>query len=152
MLGAVLGLSLIAAASSPAVDAQPAAASLQGGGVALGSAYAQVAHAFPGARTLRMANGEPALEIADQGYGGARWSAVDFVFDGYGRLARVKLSTRALTFAQLKAELQVRYDTYMTAARRIGVSGPSDDDLQLRICDTGDGAVSLTYEKATTAL
>ena len=148
MLGAVLGLSLIAA-----VERAPAAPVHDAGGrVALGSSMARVASAYPQARAARADSGEAELELSDVTYGGGRWSKIDFVFDGAGRLARVRLSTRALSFAQLRAELETRYDNYVAAAQAVGASAPAGDDLQLRICEAGDGAVSLTYERPTTAL
>jgi hypothetical protein len=148
MLGAVLGLSLIAAVAQPlsAIDAAPA------GPLALGSPSARVARAFPQAHATETDRGERALELVDVDYGGSRWSKVDFVLDSGGRLARVRLSTRAMTFAELRARLQARYDSYVTAAEALGVAAPATDDLQLRICQSGDGSVSLTYEKPTVAL
>ena len=148
MLGAVLGLSLIAATGQTPL----AKAASDGSRIALGSSFARVALAYPQARALVADGGERELELTDVSYGGGRWSTVDYVFDGTGRLARVRLSTRALSFAQLRAQLQTRYDAYLAAAQAMGVSARADDDLQLRICQSSDGAVSLTYEKPTTVL
>ena len=87
------------------------------------------------------------LSLQDVDYDGVRWSSVRFIFGPARRLQSLTMSTRMISYSELIA--RVRRGNGPPELLSAAAQNPSAA-FQTRICDEGDGRVTLTYEPVTT--
>lgn len=113
----------------------------------LGASYQDVRAHYASARPAMLTTGERVLEIVETDYAGVRWARIDFIFGSGGRLSQLTMSTRKADYQAVLALAQRQNTTpslNQAAEDRTG-------DLQIRVCESGDGEVSLTYESLSVA-
>ena len=87
----------------------------------------------------------PILALQDVDYDGVRWSTVRFIFGASHRLEALTMTTRSIGYEELVARVRAgsRPPQILSSADQISPA------FQIRVCDEGDGRVTLTYEPAT---
>ena len=111
----------------------------------LGSTYKSVKADYAQAAVTGTANHGKVLELREVDYAGIRWDRVDFQFDAQDRLATLSLHTGTARYETVLAMAQ------MQSQQPDGVASTTDsvgDDMQVRVCEGDDGAVTMTYEPA----
>lgn len=110
----------------------------------IGTAYDAIRSRYAEARLVRLDGGRRALELVDIDHGGVRWSKIDFIFGPGDRLTNLTLSTRRASYSDV---LKLAQQTIAeTGTRRNAALESAGEDMQLRVCDSGDGEITLTYE------
>ena len=112
----------------------------------LGASLSAVKHVYPQAAAVHV-GARDALELSNIDYAGLRWSKVDFVFDATGHLSRLTMATAGASYdAVLKlAEVQLNPASPSVEALSRADEGASTD-LQIRVCESDDGQVEMTFE------
>lgn len=120
------------------------------GAETLGAGFAHIRANYPQAAPVQV-DGHKALELRGEAYGGVNWDRVDFVFDAAGRLDHLSMSTASASYetVQRLAVLQLN----PPGAAHSGVEAADDvgdSDMEIRICESDDGQVTMTFEPAST--
>jgi len=113
----------------------------------LGVPYGVVRAAFVNAQEVSGA-GRRVLEVRAPRFGGVVWRKADFAFDATNHLASVTLLTTGDSFAHIKklmADALARADAAPPGQE--GLAQDLEGDVQIRICETGDGAITVTFER-----
>ena len=120
------------------------------GAEALGARFEQVRDTYPGAAYVKM-EGRAALELKDEDYGGVHWDRIDFIFDAAGRLDHLSMSTASSSYEAVRrlAELQLTPPA-STQVARMASREEVTDEMEIRICESDDGQVTMTYEPTST--
>ena len=114
----------------------------------LGSSFASVQAAYRDARVTEGGDHGRELRLEDVAFAGRQWRAVAFRFDAGRRLAEVRLTARGATFEEVQ---QMVARALNQPSEGLELAGASiDDDSQVRICESADGEVTVSFERRAT--
>jgi hypothetical protein len=113
----------------------------------LGAPYGVVRAAFANAKEVHGPH-RRVLEVRAPLFEGVVWQKADFAFDATNHLASVTLSTTGDSFAhieKLMADALAKADAAPPGQE--GLAQDVEGDVQIRICEGGDGAITVTFER-----
>jgi hypothetical protein len=113
----------------------------------LGVPYGVVRAAFANAQEVSGA-GRRILEVREPHFAGVVWRKADFAFDATNHLASVTLLTTGDSFDHIKklmADALAQADAAPPGQE--GLAQDLEGDVQIRICEGGDGAITVTFER-----
>ena len=113
----------------------------------LGATLEELKAQYSGAELSGAAQRSPVLSFRDVDYDGVRWTNVRFTFGPSRHLHSLTMTTQSVSYEDLVARVRMEGELprLLTAA-----SQTSPTAYQIRICDDGEGRVTLTYEPETT--
>jgi len=113
----------------------------------LGAPYSVVRTAFADGHE-RSGVRRRVLEVAAPRFAGLTWRKADFAFDPTDHLASVTLSTTEASFADIEALMTLALAQADAAPPgEEGLAQDREGDVQIRICEADDGAVTVTFER-----
>lgn len=120
------------------------------GAETLGAQFAQLRYAYPQADSVQV-EGHRALELRQEDYGGVHWDRVDFVFNAAGRLDHLSMSTASASYETVQRLAMLQLSPPSAASSPAAASDEDlSDDMQIRICESDDGQVTMTFEPTAT--
>ena len=122
---------------------------VQASATSLGSTLQQVKAEYGLTEIRESETQSPELRLENVSYAGILWADVKFKFDRSRHLRSMTLKTRAVNYTSL---LNMVTTQSVDLEQNPSVDGAElqRDSMQIRVCDEGDGSVSLTYEPVTT--
>ena len=114
----------------------------------LGTRMKEVQAQYADASRIKLPSGMTALELRNIDYGGVRWAKVDFVFNGYGRLASLEMQTKQIGFGQA-LDMANRQQSSANGLHDADSLGSAADDMQIRVCENDDGEITFAFEPTT---
>ena len=115
----------------------------------LGASVSSIKRLYPEAASTRVGT-NTALEMKDLDYAGVRWGQVDFIFDATGHLSRLSMDTSATSYDAVLQLAQLQLNPTTAVAGLARAADDASPEMEIRVCESGDGKVTMTFEPVST--